>query len=167
MKLEIHSFESIEEKAKAPFPPHTALISIVSPNMASPKLHYTPEHMLRLVFDDVTPEMAVARLGIHPSILKRTRVLHLLLRNFNIWLFDDEMAEKTAQFIMDCAPETDVFICQCEYGQSRSAACAAAIAEIFGGYAEVIFKDKRYCPNTWVYQKLVAALLKGNMSQEG
>lgn len=166
MKLEIHSFESIEKKAKEPFLPHTTLISIGDPDMAPPKLLYKPEHTLRLVFDDITPEEAVERLELSPSILKRTSVLHLLLRNFNTYIFDDEMAEETAKFIMDYAPETDVFICQCEHGQSRSAACAAAIAEVFGGYGEVVFKDKRYCPNTWVYKKLMAALQKYDDTKE-
>ena len=167
MRLEIHSFESIQERAKQPFDPHTALISIGSPDMAPPKLLHKPEHMLRLVFDDITPEEAVERLELSPSLLKRTSVLHLLLRNFKTYVFDDEMAEKAAKFIMNYAPETDVFICQCEYGQSRSAACAAAIAETFGGYGEVVFKDKRYCPNRWVYQKLLAVLQKYAAEKEG
>lgn len=167
MKLEIHSLKSVEKKSKEPFLPHTTLISIGSPDMAPPKLLHKPEHMLRLVFDDITPEEAVERLELSPSILKRTSVLHLLLRNFNTYIFDDEMAKKTAKFIMDYAPETDVFICQCEHGQSRSAACAAAIAEAFGGYGEVIFKDKRYCPNRWVYQKLLAALQKFDTAKKG
>ncbi len=160
MKLEIHSFESLEKKAIMPFSSRTALISIGSPDMAAPKLLYKPNHVLRLEFDDITPEEAVERLEISPGILKRMQVLHLLLRNFNTYIFDDEMADTAAKFIMDVAPETDVFICQCEYGQSRSAACAAAIAEFFGGCGDVVFRDKRYCPNTWVYQKLLAALQK-------
>ncbi len=46
MRLEIHSFESIQERAKQPFDPHTALISIGSPDMAPPKLLHKPEHKL-------------------------------------------------------------------------------------------------------------------------
>ena len=49
-------------------------------------------------------------------------------------------------------------ICQCEYGQSRSAACAAAIREHFYGEGIEIFADYRYCPNQLVYNKLKAAL---------
>lgn len=49
-------------------------------------------------------------------------------------------------------------ICQCEYGQSRSAACAAAIREHFYGEGIEIFADYRYYPNQLVYNKLKAAL---------
>ena len=49
-------------------------------------------------------------------------------------------------------------VCQCEYGQSRSAACAAAIREHFYGEGIEIFADYRYYPNQLVYNKLKAAL---------
>ena len=49
-------------------------------------------------------------------------------------------------------------VCQCEYGQSRSAACAAAIREHFYGEGIEIFADYRYYPNQLVYNKLKSAL---------
>lgn len=49
-------------------------------------------------------------------------------------------------------------VCQCEYGQSRSAACAAAIREHFYGDGIEIFADYRYYPNQLVYNKLKSAL---------
>lgn len=158
MKLEIHSFKSIQKKALLPFAPHTALISIGDPDAPSPKLLYKPEYILRLVFDDITPEEVVERLELPPDILNQPEMLRNLLANFNTFLFTDEMAEKTAGFIMERAEKTNVLICQCEYGQSRSAAVAAAVAEFYGGHGDVILRDNRYCPNTLVYRKLLAAL---------
>ena len=42
-------------------------------------------------------------------------------------------AEKVAEFIYKAKENGLDIICQCEYGQSRSAACAAAILEHFCG----------------------------------
>ena len=49
-------------------------------------------------------------------------------------------------------------ICQCDYGQSRSAACAAAILQHFEGRGIDIFADYRYYPNQLVYHKIFDAL---------
>ncbi len=49
-------------------------------------------------------------------------------------------------------------ICQCEYGQSRSAGCAAAILEHFYRSGIYIFADERYYPNRVIYHKVFDAL---------
>ena len=49
-------------------------------------------------------------------------------------------------------------ICQCEYGQSRSAGCAAAILEHFYRRGIEIFADYKYYPNQVVYHKVFDAL---------
>jgi hypothetical protein len=49
-------------------------------------------------------------------------------------------------------------ICQCEYGQSRSAGCAAAILEHFYRRGIDIFADYKYYPNQVVYHKVFDAL---------
>jgi hypothetical protein len=49
-------------------------------------------------------------------------------------------------------------ICQCDFGQSRSAACAAAILQHFEGRGIDIFADYRYYPNQLVYHKIFDAL---------
>ena len=49
-------------------------------------------------------------------------------------------------------------ICQCEYGQSRSAACAAAIKEHFEKSGIEVFADYRYYPNQLIFNKLRDAL---------
>lgn len=49
-------------------------------------------------------------------------------------------------------------ICQCEYGQGRSAGCAAAILEHFYHSGISVFSDYRYYPNKVVYHKVLDAL---------
>lgn len=62
------------------------------------------------------------------------------------------------EFIM-CAVEQGMdIICQCDYGQSRSAACAAAILERFERNGISIFADYRYYPNQLVFNKVYDAL---------
>jgi hypothetical protein len=88
--------------------------------------------------------------------------------------FDIEVLEKfgyTYDSYMANAPELAKFIilanargldiiCQCDYGQSRSAACAAAILEFFEGRGIDVFADYRYYPNRLIFNKLRAALGK-------
>ena len=56
-------------------------------------------------------------------------------------------------------PPLDI-LCQCEYGQSRSAACAAAILEYFDATGISVFADYRYYPNQVVYHKVMDALTR-------
>ncbi len=49
-------------------------------------------------------------------------------------------------------------VCQCEYGQSRSAACAAAIKEYYDRDGISVFADYRYYPNQLIFNKVLDAL---------
>ena len=69
-------------------------------------------------------------------------------------------ADKLAEFIYKAKDEGLDIICQCEYGQSRSAGCAAAILEHFDGRGIDVFVDYRYYPNQLVYHKVFDALTK-------
>jgi len=80
-------------------------------------------------------------------------------------LFDDGQARKIAEFVLSNQKKIDVLICQCEQGQSRSAVCAAAVAELLYETGEVIFADERYSPNVIVYQKTLEALKKYKRSR--
>ena len=51
-------------------------------------------------------------------------------------------------------------ICQCDFGWSRSAACAAAILERFYGRGDEILLSDNYHPNITVYTKVSEALRK-------
>ncbi len=67
-------------------------------------------------------------------------------------------AASVAEFIYRAKEEGRDIICQCEYGQSRSAACAAAILEHFERDGISVFRDYRYYPNQLIFNKLTAAL---------
>lgn len=67
-------------------------------------------------------------------------------------------ADEAAEFIIDALNGGMNIICQCEYGQSRSAGCAAAIMEHFVSDGISVFADPKYYPNKAVYHKLLGAL---------
>ena len=71
-------------------------------------------------------------------------------------IFFDE--EEIAAFIYQAKEDGLDIICQCEYGESRSSACAAAILEHFEKNRISIFADYRYYPNQVVYHKVFDAL---------
>ena len=67
-------------------------------------------------------------------------------------------ADKLAAFIYTVYDSGKNIICQCDYGQSRSAGCAAAILEHFYHTGISIFADFDYYPNQVVYHKVFDAL---------
>ena len=67
-------------------------------------------------------------------------------------------AGELSKFIYEAKDSALNIICQCDYGQSRSAACAAAILQHFEGRGIDIFADFRYYPNQLVYLKIFDAL---------
>jgi predicted protein tyrosine phosphatase len=159
LKIEIHGFESIQLRAKTPFEPRTSLISIGDPDAPFPELEHRPDHILRLVFDDVSLEDAKEMLPDLPSTIEDDNEKRIaLLEKYDTFIFNDKMARKIAEFVFKYNSETDILICQCEYGQSRSAGCAAAVAEHLYGNGVAIFSDNRYYPNKLVYRKVLEAL---------
>ncbi|MGN1136961.1 MAG: hypothetical protein ACI4SF_12155 [Oscillospiraceae bacterium] len=67
-------------------------------------------------------------------------------------------ADRLAEFVFEAYRENYQIICQCRYGESISAGCAAAIAEYFDGNGIEFFSDYRFCPNQLVYSKIYNAL---------
>ena len=67
-------------------------------------------------------------------------------------------ADELAEFIYKAKEDGLEIICQCEYGQSRSAGCAAAILQHFERRGIDMFVDYRYYPNQLVYHKVFDAL---------
>lgn len=67
-------------------------------------------------------------------------------------------AKDIAAFIKSAVAKNWDIICQCEYGQSRSAACAAAIREFYDGDGICVFADYRYYPNQLIFNKVLDAL---------
>ena len=74
-------------------------------------------------------------------------------------------ADAIADFIYKARAEGLSLICQCEYGQSRSAGCAAAVLEHFARRGIRIFADYRYYPNQLVYHKVKDALDRRRATQ--
>lgn len=68
--------------------------------------------------------------------------------------------DELAAFIREAVKDDLDIICQCDYGQSRSAACAAAILEFYEKNGITIFADYRYYPNQLVFNKVLEALRK-------
>lgn len=67
-------------------------------------------------------------------------------------------ADAVADFIYKAHNDGFDFACQCQFGFSRSAACAAAILEHFEGRGNEILSNENYQPNKFIYEKLLKAL---------
>lgn len=67
-------------------------------------------------------------------------------------------ADEIAEFIYKAFNSGMDIICQCEYGQSRSAGCAAAILEHFYHTGITVFADYKRYPSQVVYHKISDAL---------
>ena len=75
-------------------------------------------------------------------------------------------ADALAEFIYKAKEDGLNIICQCEYGQSRSAGCAAAILQHFSKNGIDVFTDYRYYPNQLVYHKVFDALVKYHQGEK-
>ena len=67
-------------------------------------------------------------------------------------------ADAVAAFIDEAYRDGLDFACQCQFGFSRSAACAAAILEHYEQRGREILDSADYEPNILVYRKLLTAL---------
>lgn len=158
MKIEIHSIKSITARAAFPFEPKTILISIGDTGSRPPVLVHKPEHILRLTFDDLTLEEVKLEYELPESLASSDERLTEFLRAGDVHIFSDEQAQQIANFVLRHNADAEVLICQCHYGQSRSAGCAAAVAEYLYGDGIDIFADDRYYPNKLVYRRVFKAL---------
>ena len=144
MKVEIHSIQSLKRLAHKPFAPDTALISIGDFGTELPQMEYKPAHILRLEFDDVT----------------LSEVDYESSGQYAFRLFSEDQANQIADFVYRYWENCETLLCQCHYGQSRSAAVAAAIKEHFYHNGIEIFADEqeRYCTNVYVFRLTLRAL---------
>jgi len=160
MKIEIESRESIKKRADAPFPPHTAIISITDTDAEFAMLKNKPEFLFQIKFDDIyndiLDEICNNEYGNNYPALKGA-----IKTSKKLEWFSDTQAKEIAKFIFSIFNKAHLLICQCEYGQSRSAAVAAAVEQFLYQSGIFIFADDRYFPNKLVYRKLSAALEKG------
>jgi len=73
-------------------------------------------------------------------------------------------ADDVAEFIIRAAAAGKRIVCQCEYGMSRSAGCAAAIYEFFMGAGIRVFADRKFCPSVVIFDQLYKALCRERLS---
>lgn len=148
MKVSIYSREEIEKLINSDFPKNTAVISF-----------YDPEGIRS---DNLTPvdyknkaEM-VYQVAVYDIDIECMEDYGL---TFDTYLPE---AKDIAEFIYKAKEKGFDIICQCQYGQSRSAGCAAAILEHFEKNGISIFSDYKYYPNQVIFNKILDALEKYN-----
>ena len=127
MKVEIYSRKAIDELIARGFPQDMAVISFYTPNnkwegMQSP-VDYSG--ICNNVFYVGIPDIDIE-----------------ILADYG-YTYDTYFAEadELARFIYEARAEGLDIICQCDYGQSRSTACAAAILQHFEERGIDIFAD--------------------------
>ena len=152
MKILIKSRAEIETLSQTRFPAHTALISITDACLDFAELMYKPEFLLQVAFDDVDNDIFIDELGRKPNEEERQKLeeKHKMLT--------DSQAFQIASFYYEHKNEISTLICQCEHGQSRSAAVAAAILEFRSRRGISIFSHDSYYPNKVVFRKVLSAL---------
>ena len=146
MKVFVHSRSSIGELIQNGFPENTAVISFYTPRNKREALEP------RLNYDGICDK--VFYVGIPDIDLE-------ILADYG-YTYESYLAnaDALAGFIREAKERGLDIICQCDYGQSRSAACAAAILQHFECRGIDIFADYRYYPNQLVYHKIFDALEK-------
>ena len=76
---------------------------------------------MQLAFDDVDGDVFIDELSKNPSVDDKIKI------EKKYHMFSNEQAKQIVEFVNDVWDKVDVIIFQCEHGQSRSAAVAAAI----------------------------------------
>ncbi len=133
MKVSIYSRAEIEKLIDNDFPKNTAVISFYDPkgirsdNLSPVDYKNKAEMVYQVAVYDIDIDV---------------------LDKYNL-TFDTYLPEtkEIAEFIYKAKEKGLDIICQCQYGQSRSAGCAAAILEHFEKNGISIFSDYRYYPN--------------------
>ena len=144
MQIRIFSRKAVKELAASGFPRNTAVISFYTPkgkrDIEETRLSY--DGVCERVFYVGIPDIDIEILGDY---------------GYTYETYFAE-ADELAKFIYEAKAGGLDIICQCDYGQSRSAACAAAILQHFSRSGIDVFADYRYYPNQLVYHKVFDAL---------
>ena len=154
MKMRILSREGIEALSQRRFAEKTAVISITDYGYSFAELKYQPNFLLQLDFDDIDGDVFVDELGRKPTDAERVKI------ESKYHMLSDEQAKQIADFYHSVHDKVEVIICQCEHGQSRSAAIAAAILEYKCRKGITIFADDRYYPNKTIFNKVLKAIAR-------
>lgn len=147
MKVSIYSRKNVEELLKDNFPDNTAVISFYDPIDEKNISCYSP-------VDYQNKPVYLFQVPIRDADLS---YLHKCGLTYDTYFPE---VDDLAKFIYTVKEKGLDILCQCEYGESRSSACAAAILEHFYQNGLSIFTDYRYYPNQVVYHKVFDALEK-------
>ncbi|MCM1285141.1 MAG: hypothetical protein NC213_08130 [Acetobacter sp.] len=144
MKISIYSRSEIENLIDEGFPSNTAVISFYDPaGIRSDNLNPVDyKGKAEMLFQ-------VAVYDIDITVLKDYGL------TYETYLPE---SDNIAKFIKTAHDKGLDIICQCQYGQSRSAACAAAIQEYYNKNGISVFADYCYYPNQVIYHKIYDAL---------
>jgi len=145
MNVTIYSREEIEKLLEKDFPENTAVISFYDPaikRIDKDYKHVDYSGKCQRVFYSEVDDLDIGYLG---------------EKGMTYDTYFPE-ANEIAEFIYNAYNDGLDIICQCEYGQSRSAGCAAAILEHFYKSGIWIFADYKYYPNQIIFHKVFDAL---------
>ena len=148
MKIQIFSRCQIEELLREGFPEKTAVISFYDPETS----RFLAEDYRPVDYKEKTDRLF--QVSLHDIDLSVLPEYGLTYETY----FPE--ADALAEFIYSAKADGYDIICQCEYGESRSSGCAAAILEHFYKNGISVFADYRYYPNQVVYHKVLEALEK-------
>lgn len=138
------------------FPEETAVISMTDSDLEFVELAFKPKYLLQLSFDDVDNDVFIDELGRMPANDEERQKIEEKYH-----MFTDSLAKEIADFYKSVENKAELIICQCEHGQSRSAAVAAAITEFRTRRGIDIFANDKYYPNKMVFRKVLEQLKKG------
>jgi hypothetical protein len=145
MKVEICSRKDMKKRLREGLLHDTAVISLYDPPSSRTPVGYGPLNY----GNKCSAVFQVAAFDIDLEVLPACGL------TFDTYFPE---AKQLALFIKTAVASNLNIICQCEYGQSRSAACAAAIKEYYEHDGTSIFADYRYYPNQLIFNKLLEAL---------
>ena len=145
MQVQIFSRDAMEKLLKGDFPQNAAVVSFYDPpNIRTGEITKPVDYKGK-----AERVFAVPLYDIDIDILEDYGL------NFETYFPE---VDRLAEFIDKAYRDGLDILCQCEYGQSRSAACAAAILEHYYKNGISVFADYRYYPNQLVHNKVYTAL---------
>lgn len=145
MKVEIYSRKAMKQRLQEGPLHNTAVISFYDPPSSRTPAGYKP-------LDYGKKCAAVFSIAVYDIDIE---VLPECGLTFDTYFPE---AKPLALFIKTAVACDWDIICQCEYGQSRSAGCAAAIKEYYERDGISVFADYRYYPNQLIFNKVLDAL---------
>lgn len=154
LTVQVLSQAELQRLAASPFEHGTFVVSVTDTDALPVQLANAPAGILRLSFDDIRPMTDMRYDGYFDGDEGGDYVTFAQ----TLELMSDEQAERVARFVSRNMQCMRTLVCQCGFGQSRSAAIAAAVAEWLYGDGSRFFDDEHYSPNRFVYDLVLGAL---------